>query len=121
MKILSPRLHGYLDYLTVLIFVLAPTLLGLTGVPAMLAYTLAGVHLAMTLLTNFPMGLVKLVPMPLHGWVERVVGPTLIAIPFLLGFSGDTKALSFYIAMGATIIVVGVVTDYQGVEAPAMG
>jgi hypothetical protein len=117
MKILSPRLHGYLDYLTVLIFVVAPSVVGLTGLPAMLAYTLAGVHLTMTLLTDFPMGLVKVVPMPLHGWVERLVGPTLVAIPFVLGFSSDIKAMSFYIAMGVTIIVVGLVTDYRGAVA----
>lgn len=117
MKILSPRLHGYLDYLTVLIFLVAPTLVGLSGLPAMLAYTLAGVHLTMTLLTDFPMGAVKVVPMPLHGWVERVVGPTLVALPFLLGFSSDMKAMAFYIAMGVTIIIVGLVTDYQGAPA----
>ena len=31
MKIISPRAHGALDYLTVAIFLLAPRPLGLTG------------------------------------------------------------------------------------------
>ena len=80
MKIISPRMHGYLDYVTVVAFLLAPTLIGLTGLPAMLAYLLAGVHLLMTLLTEFPLGIVKLIPLPLHGWVERVVGPVLVLV-----------------------------------------
>ena len=37
MKVISPRLHGYLDFLTVILFLLAPTLLDLSQVPAMLA------------------------------------------------------------------------------------
>jgi hypothetical protein len=42
MKI-SPTLHGYLDYLTVLLFLVAPTLIGLTGMARTVAYALAGV------------------------------------------------------------------------------
>lgn len=53
MKIISPQVHGYLDYFTVVVFLLAPTLMGLTGIPALLAYALAGIHLAMTLVTYF--------------------------------------------------------------------
>lgn len=73
MKIITPRVHGYLDYVTVVVFLLTPTLLGLTGIPAMLAYALAGIHLAMTLVTDFPLGVVKLIPFTIHGWIDRVV------------------------------------------------
>lgn len=113
MKIISPRNHGYLDFLTVVIFMLAPTFFGLSQVPALLAYGLAVVHLAVTLTSNFPFGVIKLIPFTLHGWIERIVGPVLVAIPFVLGFADETMARNFYLSMGFIIIVVGLLTDYR--------
>ncbi|WP_024298529.1 hypothetical protein [Methylomicrobium lacus] len=109
--IINPLIHGYIDYATVVIFLLAPSLLGLGGVAGMLAYALAVIHLAMTLVTDFPLGAVKLVPFRLHGWVERIVGPALLLAPFLLGFEGAARG--FYFLLGAVIIVVGLLTDYE--------
>ena len=113
MKVISPRIHGYLDFLTVVIFFLAPTLLGLRQLSAILAYGLAVVHLIVTLASDFPFGVVKLIPFTIHGWIERMVGPLLIAVPFILNLSTEEAARNFYIAMGIIIIIVGVLTDYQ--------
>jgi hypothetical protein len=111
MKIISPRVHGYLDYVTVVLFLVAPTLIGLTGMAGTFAYMLAGIHLAMTLVTDFPLGAAKLLPFTIHGWVERVVGPVLILLPFGLGF--DAPARSFYIVIGIVIVLIGLLTDYR--------
>ena len=106
--------HGYLDYVTVALFLLAPTVIGLTGMAATIAYALAGIHLAMTLATDFPLGVFKLIPFTIHGWVERVVGPVLVLLPFFLGFDGSARG--FYIVIGIVIILVGLLTDYQQSE-----
>jgi hypothetical protein len=111
MKIISPTQHGYLDYVTVSLFLVAPTLVGLTGMAGTIAYALAGIHLAMTLVTDFPLGVAKLIPFPIHGWVERVVGPALVLLPFILGF--EVSARGFYMVVGLVIILVGVITDYE--------
>ncbi len=111
MKKLSSSQHGYLDYVTVVIFLAAPSLIGLSGLAGTISYALAGIHLAMTLVTDFPLGVVKLVPFTIHGWVERVVGPVLILLPFALGF--EAQARSFYVFMGIIIIIVGLLTDYR--------
>ncbi|MBK8815927.1 MAG: hypothetical protein IPN42_10685 [Methylococcaceae bacterium] len=111
MKIISPTQHGYLDYITVVLFLIAPSLLGLTGTAGTIAYLLAGIHLAMTLVTDFPLGVVKKLPFTMHGWVERVVGPALVLLPFVLGFDG--LAMGFYALVGIVIILVGLLTDYQ--------
>jgi hypothetical protein len=115
MKVITPRVHGYLDFLTVALFLLAPTLLGLSQIPAMLAYVLAIVHLIVTLTSDFPFGIFKLIPFTIHGWIERLVGPSLIALPFIAGFANEGIARNFYIGIGLVIIVVGILTDYQGV------
>ena len=109
MNILTPRAHGYLDYVVVVVFLLAPVVFGLTGFPAVLSYLLALVHLALTLLSNFVLGAVKVIPMNLHGMIEVVVGPVLI----ILGIVFGGAAAAFYISIGLIIMLVWVVTNYR--------
>src|SRR5580704_1592260 len=78
MKPISLTVHGAIDYLAVVIFAGAPAIIGLSGWPAALSYALAGIHLLMTLLTDFPAGVIKVIPIVLHQWVERIVGPVLV-------------------------------------------
>ena len=110
MEMISPTLHGNLDYITVVLFLVAPTFIGLTGIAGIIAYALAGIHPAMTLVTDFPLGAAKLLPFTVHGWVERVVGPVLVLLPFGHGF--DALARGFYIVIGIVIILAGLLTDY---------
>lgn len=111
MKILSPRIHGYLDYVTVVIFLIAPLLLGLEGLSAIIAYVLAAIHLLMTILTDFSLGFAKLIPFKKHGWVETVVGPIVLLLPFIVGLYETARI--FYITMGIIIIFVSLITDYK--------
>ncbi|SRR5579871_188032 len=113
MKIINAKMHGYLDYLVVLIFLAAPSLLHLSMVPATISYALAIVHLVLTLLTDFPLGVFKVVPLKLHGIIELIVGPCLIALPFVLGFGGEPAAQFFYIANGVLILIVWFLTKYE--------
>lgn len=111
MKILSPRVHGYLDYLTVVIFFIAPLLLGLEGLSAIISYVLAATHLLMTLLTDFSLGFAKLIPIKMHGWVETVVGPLVLLLPFIAGLYETAR--TFYFTIGAAIILLSLITDYK--------
>ena len=111
MKILSPTVHGALDLVVVVVFALAPSVLGLEGGAAVLAYALAVVHLAMTLVTGgLPMARSNLVPLSAHGLVEAAVGVVLA----LLGmFAFDDEAGWFYVVMGLLILVVFSISRYQ--------
>ena len=88
MKPITPITHGYLDYVTVAAFLSAPKLLGFEGLPALLSWTLAGVHLALTIATDFPLGGFRWLPFWIHGWIERIVGPALVLVAFVPNFSG---------------------------------
>lgn len=48
MKPINPLVHGYQDYFTVLVFIAAPSLFGMTGSAGFLAYALAAIHMSMT-------------------------------------------------------------------------
>src|SRR5271155_2066838 len=114
MKLLSPKIHGVLDYVVVVVFLAAPTLLGLHGIPAMLSYALSAIHLALTLVTDFQLGVVRLIPLPIHGWIELVVGTTLVASPWVLRFAAEAPARLFYVAAGVVIVLTWLITDYRG-------
>jgi hypothetical protein len=111
MKIISDTTHGVLDYATVLVFALAPIVVGLTGTAALISYALAAIHLLMTILTDMPLGIVKVVPVKLHALVELVVGPVLVlgalALPTLFG-GGAT----FFVIMGVAILLVWLLSNY---------
>jgi hypothetical protein len=113
MKILSPRVHGYLDYVVVALFLLAPTLFGFAGTAATLCYVLAAVHAGLTLLTAVPLGIAKIIPFPVHGALEAAVAVFLLASPWVFNFSYVDAARNFFIASGVLIALVWVVTDYR--------
>lgn len=110
MRVLTPRLHGVLDFVTVAVFALAPVVFGLEGAAATLAYVLAAVHLTMSLFTaGLPISLSGVVPFPLHGLVEAVVGVALGLIGWLVF---DSTAQTFYLVMGVVILAVFALTSY---------
>jgi hypothetical protein len=111
MKVISNTKHGIIDYITVALFLLAPTLLGLTGLAVMLCYALAAIHLGMTLLTDMPLGLIKLIPMNLHAAVEMMVGPVLI-IGSLAAPSLGGGGRAFFAIAGISICVVWLLSSY---------
>jgi hypothetical protein len=112
MKILNAKVHGYLDYLVVLIFLAAPSLLHLSMLPAAISYTLAAVHLLVTIATDFQLGLLKVLHLKWHGIIELIVGPVLIALPFVLGMGSEPAAQYFYVVNGVVILLVWFLTDY---------
>ena len=113
MKFFNPRVHGYLDYAVVAWFLAAPSVFSFSGLPAIISYTLSVVHFLVTFFTAFPLGMVKIIPLNIHGAIEFVVSFTLVALPWLLGFASMLPARNFYIASGVAIFIVWLITDYQ--------
>lgn len=117
MNFLNGRMHGIVDYAVVIVFALAPSLFALSGPTAYLCYTLAAAHLAMTALTDMPLGIVKALPFNVHGTIEMIVGLASVAtawtIPHLLP-GGQT----FFTVMGSAIFLLWVISKY-GTEVPA--
>lgn len=77
------------------------------------AYTLAVVHLLMTVCTKYPTGLIPVVSFRLHGAVELVVGVVLVIVGFLL-FEATTRV--FHRSMGGIILLTWLLTDYKAIE-----
>jgi ABC-type multidrug transport system permease subunit len=119
MKFLSPRIHGYLDYVVVAALLLAPSIFGFGGIAAGLCYVLAVAQLGMSLLTAYPLGALKLLPFTIHGFVEAATAVLLVAAPWLFGFADVPEARNFFLASGVVLGVVWLVTDYKAAQLPS--
>jgi hypothetical protein len=116
--LLSPRVHGYIDYLAVGLLALAPTLFNFSGLPAALCYVVAVMQLGMSLLTAYPLGVAKLIPFTIHGTIEVITSVALVIAPFLFGFSDVASARNFFIVSGIGLFLVWAVTNYKIAERP---
>jgi hypothetical protein len=121
MKFLSPRIHGYLDYVVVAALLLAPSIFGFSGGPAALCYVLAVAQLGMSLFTAYPLGPVKLIPFTLHGGIEAATSVLLLVAPWLFRFHGDIAARNFFLASAVVLGAVWLITDYKAAELPRVG
>lgn len=115
-EVLSAQSHGLIDYVSVVAFLIAPSLFDFGGWPAAVCYILAAVHLALTLLTRFPMGMWDSIPFRAHGVVELVVSILLIALPWIARFE-QAGAQWFYVVMGVLLFVVWLLSDYHTPDA----
>jgi hypothetical protein len=114
MKIISAKLHGIIDYLVVVFLLVSPTIFGFTDLLAGFTYALGGIHLILTLLTDFNAGLFKVIPLPLHGLIELVVGIVLVVLAYTV-FNDTEAGMLFYTSFGAAVVLVWFLTDYKSV------
>jgi hypothetical protein len=114
MKFISPAIHAIIDYLIVIFLLASPTLFGFAETAAIFTYVLAGIHLLLTISTDYSAGLIKVISLPLHGFIESIVGVILIALAYTL-FNDDTTAKLFYIIFGTVVLYTWLLTDYKGV------
>src|SRR3954467_6078091 len=100
MKVLNPTVHGVLDYLLALAFLVLPAMLGFSEPAARLAHMVGLFYIAAALLTRYPLGLFKLIPFPVHGVLESIMALAWIACPWLFRFSDNAPGRNFFIVAG---------------------
>ncbi len=117
MKVISSRLHSYIDYIMVLFLWISPTLFDLSDPVDTTVYILGGLHLIITLLTNFEGGIIKLIPLPGHGLIELIVAIFLVLGPWILGVSENPTDKAYLILVSVVILLVWLLTDYRRMRA----
>jgi hypothetical protein len=76
-------------------------------------YALAGIHFLLTILTSFPLGLMKVIPFRVHGLIEVVVALALAGVAFWFKSNDSLTGFYFYLVLAAIIMVVFVLTDFK--------
>lgn len=117
MKFLSPQVHGVLDYLLGALFIGAPFWLDFVSPLAQIISLAVGATvLLLSLMTRYPLGVLRVIPFPVHGAVEFVAALALIAMPWIAGFDGVPPARNFFVGTGVALFAVWLVTDYKAAE-----
>ncbi|CAN5764963.1 hypothetical protein BH11BAC4_BH11BAC4_07720 [soil metagenome] len=113
MKIISPKIHAVLDYLVVIFLLASPTIFNMGERSGNFTYALAVIHFLLTILTRFEFGLIKIIPLPLHGIIEFFVAIALVFVSFWFNKNGDTVGYYFYLYFALAILLVFTITDYK--------
>ncbi|MDL2401010.1 SPW repeat domain-containing protein [Rhizobium mayense] len=92
LRFVTKSIHAYLiDYPVAIILLVAPFVLklGHSGPVAMWLSVITGVAaLILPILTDHPTGLIKIIPYPIHLWIDRAVGVVFLAAVAVFGFTG---------------------------------
>ncbi|NEN22313.1 hypothetical protein G3O08_02195 [Cryomorpha ignava] len=112
MKITS-KSHGIIDYIVVVFLAISPTFFNLPEITSIFTYALAGIHLGLTVLTRFELGLIKVIPFKIHGWIELIVSIVLFGVAFFLGNKEGDFARNFYLGVAVVVFLTWLITDYR--------
>jgi hypothetical protein len=116
MKFLNPRIHAFLDYALAIALALAPMLFDFIGTARVLCFVLAGSILVLSLLTRYPLGVIRAIPFKIHGYIELAAGIFTLAAPWILNFDQIGLARNLFIGVGVLVVALFIVTDYEATE-----
>ena len=89
MRIISTRTHGVLDYVVGALLLIVPYILGFAdGTAAQWVPQFLGlVAIGGALMTDYELGVMRVIPMPVHLMIDIGSGALLALSPWLFGFS----------------------------------
>jgi hypothetical protein len=121
-RFLTPTWHGLVDYLAAVELLIMPFVLPL-GTSAPLAKWLAVATglavILVSLLTDYKLGLVRIIPFRIHLAIDTAVATAFVVAPFLFGFTG-LDAWFYWINAAAVFVVVAVSMPSQERPTPAL-
>lgn len=116
MKFLSPKIHGILDMLVTVVLFIAPSLFHFGREASTVSYILGAAYVVIILATAYQYGLVKVLPFTVHGAIELILSPFLVAMPWIAGFRYDQAGRDFFVVAGIALFLVWAATDYKAAD-----
>lgn len=87
---IDTKMHGYLDYLLGFLLIGIPFLFAVPdGVPSRLLILMGMATIVYSLMTDYELGLFKVIPVKVHLIIDFLSGLLLIAAPWLFGFADE--------------------------------
>ena len=117
-KPLKPLPHAFADYAMAGMLMAAPWLFGFSRNKKATSCAVAtgASVLDLSLMTRYPLGVWKLIPFKVHGYIEAAAGAMTVTAPWMTGFSRDRAATLAHVASGLATLAVYAVTDYDSPE-----
>jgi hypothetical protein len=123
MRFIPTKVHGILDYLAGILLIASPWLFGFAndGAETWVPVVLGAMALVYSLCTDYELGAVKLLSMPVHLILDLLSGIVLAASPWIFGFS-DTVYLPHLILgifeIGASLMTRHIPAYSTGINRP---
>lgn len=91
MRFIPTRVHGALDYLIGALLIVAPWIFGFSDaeVATWLPVILGAGLIAYSLLTDYELGVMRMIPMSVHLMLDLASGVLLAVSPWLFGFDNE--------------------------------
>ena len=113
-RFLPAWFHAIADYAVALTLILVAIAVGGSGKAVGTGVAVGAVVLVVSVLTRYPLGLVKLLPFKLHSAGDYLAAVLLVVAPFALQFNHSDAGLSaLYIVAGVAVLAVSLITNYQ--------
>lgn len=110
---ISPRQHGLIDYGFLASMLTLPSLFGMSRKARLLFAFFGATQGTVNAVTDQPFGIAPLLSFRMHGTVEKSSTPLYALAPLLTGVAREGKARVFWLLMGAVLIAVYNLTDWQ--------
>lgn len=120
MRWLPTKVHGVLDYLVGLLFLVLPHLLGWTANAVALFTVLGAITIAYSLFTAYELGVLRVLPVELHLLLDGVLGIILLGIADLM-FSQGRHFTSLVALFGLLELGTAAVTRHDVTVVPHSG
>ena len=113
-RIISPKAHAVADYMTVGSFFMAGAMFWSRSKRAALsALFCGGAELAVSLLTDYPGGVKRVISFPMHGKIDMGFAAMAATMPEFMAFE-DEPETTFFRAQGVSITAVTSLTQFKG-------
>jgi uncharacterized membrane protein HdeD (DUF308 family) len=114
MRFIPTRFHGFLDYIVGVVLIAAPWIFQFSdNTAATVVPIVLGVGLIVySLLTDYELGVARVLPMPVHLLFDIAAGAFLAASPWIFGFADESANVWVpHLLAGIAAIVLGLVTQ----------
>ena len=113
-KLLPAWLHAVADYAVAATLIVVALAVGGTDKAVATGVVVGVVVAVVSLMTKYPLGLVKVLPFTVHSAGDYLAAALLVLAPFVLSFNdSDSGLTAFYVVEGIAVLAVSLITNYQ--------
>lgn len=113
-RFLPAWLHAVADYAVGLGLVVLALAVHASDKAIAAGVVIGAVVLLVSMLTRYPLGVVKVLPFTVHSAGDYLAAVLLVASPFALGFTHSDRFLTVaYVVAGVAVLGVSLITNYQ--------
>jgi hypothetical protein len=113
-RLLPAWFHAIADYAVAAALIIVALAVGGSSGAVATGVVVGIVVAAVSMLTKYPLGVVKVLPFTVHSAGDYLAALLLVIAPFTLNFWDGDKGLGvFYIVAGVAVLAVSLITNYQ--------